>query len=135
MNLRYRKWLSVAWRALLASMVLALFLHPELQALAPVVDILGSLGFDGILLLVDIQLAMWLVPMFKTWAVPFVTRLWNRYGAPLLGMPPSENVMADASLSFFHALLCRGGQAGLALYLLYIAVSYHFTVISGVPLA
>ena len=135
MNLRYKKWLGVAWRVLLASMVLALIAHPQLQELAPIADLLGSLGLDGILLLIDLQLAMWLLPMFKIWVVPFLTKLWNRFGAPSLGMSPSKNVVADASLSFFHAVLFRGGHLGLGVYLVYIAMTYHVTVISGVPLA
>ena len=135
MNLRWRKFLGVAWRVLLASIVLALLFHPELQGLAPIFDLLGTLGFDGLLVLFDLQLALWLLPMFKTWVVPRVTRLWNRFGAPSLGLPPSENVLADAALGFFHVLLCRGGQVGLGMYLVYIAMSYHLTVTVGAPLS
>lgn len=135
MKRRFPTWWGLIWRLLVAAAAVMLLMHPELQGIAPILNLLGSLGLDGALLLVELQCAVWLAPVFNQWVVPCLTRLWNRHGAPRLGMPPSDNVLMDASLSAFHAFLCRGGQAGLALYLVYIALSYHFTVTAGHPLA
>jgi len=81
--------------------------------------------------LLDALAAIWLVPAFKTWVVPCLTGVWNRSGAHLLGMEPSEDVVADAFLSFFHGCLRYGGQGGLAVYFMYISVGHHFAVVTA----
>jgi hypothetical protein len=111
---------------LFALLLVMLICHPTLHVLAPLVDLVGTIGLDGVLLIVEAQFLAWSLPLFRRYATPVFTRCWNRYIEPRLGSSPGETSFSDVVLYFFHFLLCRGGKTGLLIYLAYIALICHF---------
>lgn len=122
-----RRWFRRLFQMVLAIFTVILLCHPTLHVLAPLLDLIGSVGLDGLLLILEVQLLAWSIPILRHRIVPVVTQFWNRHVASRLGLQPSENVFFDATLGFFHFLLLRGGAPGLVIYLFYIGFACHFS--------
>ena len=123
-----RRWFGRLFHIVLAIFTVILLCHPTLHVLAPLLDLIGSVGLDGLLLILEVQLLAWSIPILRHRVVPVATQYWNRHFASRFGWQPSENIFFDATLGFFHFLLLRGGAPGLAIYLFYIAFACHFSV-------
>jgi hypothetical protein len=122
-----RQWFGRLFQIVLAILTVILLCHPTLHVFAPLLDLIGSVGLDGLLLILEVQLLAWSVPILRRRIGPAITQFWNRYFAPCFGLQPSENIFFDGTLSFFHFLLIRGGAPGLTIYLFYIAFACHFS--------
>ena len=122
-----RRSLGPLFQIALAFITVILLCHPTLHVLAPLLDLIGSVGLDGLLLILEVQLLAWSIPILRHRIVPVVTKYWNCHVASRFGLKPSENVFFDATLGFFHFLLLCGGAPGLAVYLFYIAFACHFS--------
>jgi hypothetical protein len=123
-----RWWLGRLFQIVLAVFTVILICHPTLHVFAPLLDLVGTVGVDGLLLILEVQFLAWSIPILRHHVAPLITRCWNRQVASRFGLQPSENVFFDATLGFFHFLLMRGGAPGLAIYLLYIGLACHFSV-------
>jgi hypothetical protein len=123
-----RRCFGRLFQIVLAIFTVILLCHPTLHVLAPLLDLIGSVGLDGLLLILEVQLLAWSIPILRHRIVPVVTQYWNRHVVPRLGLQPSDNVFFDATLGLFHFLLLRGGAPGLAIYFFYIAFACHFSV-------
>jgi hypothetical protein len=122
-----RWWLGRLFQVAMAVFTVILLCHPTLHVFAPLLDLVGTVGVDGLLLILEVQLLAWSIPILRHHIVPLVTRCWNRQVATRFGLQPSENIFFDATLRFFHFLLMRGGAAGLVVYLFYIGFACHFS--------
>lgn len=122
-----RQWFGRLFQIVLAILMVILLCHPTLQVFAPLLDLMGSVGLDGLLLILEVQFLAWSIPILRHRIGPAVTRYWNRYIASCFGLQPSENIFFDATLGFFHFLLLRAGARGLTIYLFYIAFACHFS--------
>lgn len=123
-----RRWFGRLFQIVLAVITVIVVCHPTLHVFAPLLDLIGSVGLDGLLLILEVQLLAWSIPILRHRVAPAVTQCWNRHVASRLGLPSSENVFFDATLGFFHFLLLRGGAPGLTIYLFYIAFACHFSI-------
>ena len=106
-----RRWFRRLFQIVLATLTVILLCHPTLHVLAPLLDLIGSVGLDGLLLILEVQLLAWSIPILRHRVVPAVTQYWNRHAASRLGLQPSENVLFDATVGFFHFLLLRRRRA------------------------
>jgi hypothetical protein len=124
---KLRRFAGVAWKATMALIVLMLLMHPELQGLAPLADMVGALGLDGLLLVIEMYCVLGLGYVFHRAIIPLFTHGWNRYVAAPWGWQPSENILADGMRHVMHGVLCRSQMmGGLTLYLIYIAITLHY---------
>lgn len=122
-----RRWLGRLFQITLTIITVLLLCHPTLHVFAPLLDLIRSVGLDGLLLILEVQLLAWSIPILRHRITPAATHYWNRHVASRLELPPSENIFFDATLGLFHFLLLRGGAPGLVIYLFYIGFACHFS--------
>jgi hypothetical protein len=122
-----RRWLGRLFQIVLAVATVTLLCHPTLHVFAPLLDLVGTVGVDGLLLILEVQFLAWSIPVLRRHLIPLATRCWNHQVALRFGLQPSENIFLDATLGFFHLLLMRGGAPGLVIYLFYIGFACHFS--------
>ncbi len=130
-----RKAMALIMRLFVVIALPWLLLHPELQFLAPMVDLLGILGVDGVLLLLSMPCIIWGLSFMRSWVAPVLTGVWNRQVAPILGLPVSDNVIADVTLGVAHGVLRYGGRPGIVLYFMHVAIACFIATSAESPLA
>lgn len=126
-----RSWLGRLGKFALAALAISFVMHPAMMSVAPLLDLVGTLGIDGLLYLIEFQVLLWLLPFLTHALIPKLTVGWNTYVAPRMGWRQSENVVADGALHVFHGAMRRFGHEGMLLYLIYIAVAVHLHGLAG----
>jgi hypothetical protein len=120
-----KRFAAILVKLLVVALGVAIFLQPEFHVLAPLLDLIGVVGLDGLLVMIEVQTAIWLFGPFRRHLIPVLTAAWNRHGAPRLGLAPSEDILVEAVMSFFHTVLCKGGATGALIYIFYIGICHH----------